>query len=701
MDQSSLSNALTFPGADRLRSVRQALQGEPAAWLFVAKAMLSMYLACGLAMALELPTPSMSMLTVLVVMNSQSGMVMAKSFYRITGTLLGVTASVVIVALFPQQPVLMLAAIALWSGMCAAGALMLRGFRGYTFVLGGYTVAMIVLPVVNNPAAIFDVAVHRFIEVLLGLGVTTLVFDGLFPNQLAGQVKKLAAGNLQYLLTEVRSGLSSQSSPRDQLHLDSARKAAGFDDLLANAVFEGPWLSSISRPLKRSNHYFMQTITRLQAFRRLQLRLQTRLPQAADSLRQLAVPILTRLNADCSDSSRLITDLQQLTPLLESQAGPLRQPLHEDARQAFDTGAALLKQMLKSLIRCLYTLSAARPSHNRRQLPRTRFTRVYDPVLVLITMARTSFVTFSVGLLWIASGWSSGATGLFIVVALSMMLAPLPNPVAAVRLAAAGHTVAPFIALICFSILPSLTTYPLLIIGTAPFLMTMLYIVTRPGWAGFAVPLNFGFMVALNIGHQPSTDYTFFFNEMFAAIAGVSLALGGFMLFPGVNGTPGQFRRFMGFLDDSVRMAATAPLPGLAERIESRNRDISVQMASQLPPGSEHTQPFLQRSLLTQEACYVLLALREDLISPDIAGPQKALISNLISVISRFWQEGDMSAAGHARLDVALALALQDLCHAATRQPLREHLYLLADVLDEQHSLAGRNPHQKEIAVAH
>lgn len=701
MDQSSLSNALTFPGADRLRSVRQALQGEPAAWLFVAKAMLSMYLACGLAMALELPSPSMSMLTVLVVMNSQSGMVMAKSFYRITGTLLGVTASVVIVALFPQQPVLMLTAIALWSGMCAAGALMLRGFRGYTFVLGGYTVAMIVLPVVNNPAAIFDVAVHRFIEVLLGLGVTTLVFDGLFPNQLAGQVKKRAAGNLQYLLTEVRSGLSSQSSPQDQLHLDSARKAAVFDDLLANAVFEGPWLSSISRPLKRSNHYFMQTITRLQAFRRLQLRLQTRLPQAADSLQQLAVPILTRLNADCHDSSRLITDLQQLTPALEHQTGPLRRSLDEDARQAFDTGAALLKQMLKSLIRCLYTLSTARPSHSRRQLPRTRFTRVYDPVLVLITMARTSFVTFSVGLLWIASGWSSGATGLFIVVALSMMLAPLPNPVAAVRLAAAGHTVAPFIALICFSILPSLTTYPLLIIGTAPFLMTMLYIVTRPGWAGFAVPLNFGFMVALNIGHQPGTDYTFFFNEMFAAIAGVSLALGGFMLFPGVNGTPGQFRRFMGFLDDSVRMAATAPLPGLAERIESRNRDISVQMASQLPPGSEHTQPFLQRSLLTQEACYVLLALREDLTSPDIAGPQKALISNLISVISRFWQEGDMSPAGHARLDVALALALQDLSHSAALQPLREHLYLLADVLDEQHSLAGRDPHQKEIAVAH
>ena len=93
-----------------------------------------MYITLALAMALELPSPSMALLTIPVVMNQQSGVIMAKSFFRILGTLLGATASITIVALFPQQPYLMLTAIALWTGICAAGALMNKGFRAYTYI---------------------------------------------------------------------------------------------------------------------------------------------------------------------------------------------------------------------------------------------------------------------------------------------------------------------------------------------------------------------------------------------------------------------------------------------------------------------------------------------------------------------------------------------------------------------------------------
>lgn len=699
MTTAQLTHRLRGNGTAWLQSVRDAMRGERGAWLFVAKAMLSMYLAVGLAMALELPSPSMSMLTVLVVMNSQSGMVMAKSFYRILGTLLGVSAAVMIVAAFPQQPVLMLAAIALWSGMCAAGAQIFKGFRGYTFVLSGYTVAMIVLPVVNTPEAIFEVAVHRFIEVLLGLAVTTLVFDGLFPVQLSAQVRALAQGNRQYLLEQVQHVLSAAGKPLPELHAESSRKAIGFEDLLNNAVFEGPWLSSISRPLKRSNHYFMQTLTRLQAFYRLQQRSAGQFPQVHSLLRQLSAPLPARLDSDSRDHALLVPDLQQIAAAIGQQKAVLRQQLPAAEQALFDTGAALLTQMLKSLIRCLHTLALARPAENSRRIPATRFSRTYDPVMVMLSMARTSLITFVVGLLWIASGWSSGATGMFIVVALSMMLAPLPNPLAAVRLAAAGHTVAPFLALLCFSILPSLTTFPLLVTGTAPFLLVMLYIVTRPGWAGFAVPLNFGFMVALNIGHSPATDYVYFFNEMLAAITGVALAASGFLLFPGVNGSHGQLRRFKGFLDDSVRLAATASLPHLAEHLESRNRDISVQMLTQLPPGSEQAAAFLRYALLVQETCYVLTALREDLNDAGTSNSQKQMIADVVQIIADHWQPGGISARGHTRLNTCLALALNDNgTEEAAANSVREHLYLLADVLDEQLSQAAQPSEETRVA---
>jgi len=694
-----LKNILPGRCADWWQTVADAMKGESAAWMFIFKALLSMYLTLALAMALELPSPSMALLTVPVVMNMQSGMIMAKSFHRVLGTLLGATASVVIVACFPQQPVLMLTAIALWTGLCAAGAVMNKGFRAYTFVLSGYTVAMIVLPIVNTPEAIFSVAVHRFLELLLGMAVTTLVFDGLFPVQLRTQVKNLSEGNLNYLLSELRRNLSDDGADAGGLQLESSRKAAGFEDLLNNAVFEGPWLSSISRPLKRSNHYFMQTVTRLQSFHRLQKRLQQQQSPVYEKLQQLKKALLNRLNQDCSDTTLLIKDLQHISSINDTLKNILRYSLPStDDRQAFDTGAVLLTQLRKSLIRCLHTLSVAKPEKNGRQIPKTRFHRTFDPVMVMMTMARTSIICFVSGLLWIASGWSSGATGMFIVVALNMMLAPLPNPLAAVKMAAIGHSTAPFIALGCFTILPLLTTFPMLVAGTLPFLIGMLYITTRPKLIGLGMPLLIGFIVALNLGYSASQDYEHFFNEMLGAIVGANLAAAGFLLFPGVNGTSGQYRRFMKFLDHSVHLAATAPLRGLAEHLESRNRDICVQMLSQLPADSRRAKRFVQRSLLTQEACYVLVSLREDLDDDRVSTQQKMLISDVIYVLDEYWNNGRINKAGHARLNMCLALAMQEQSSGKQPNTLREHLYLLADVLDEQLSQSRNDHKEKSLA---
>lgn len=673
-----------------LREALPQLRAERGAGVFVGKAMLSMYLALGLALLLQLPSPSTSMLTVLVVMNGQSGMVMAKSFYRILGTFVGVTAAVTIVALFPQQPLLMLAAIALWAGICAAGSLMQRGFRSYAFVLSGYTVAMIVLPVVNQPQAIFSVAVHRFIEVLLGLGVTTLVFDGLFPQQMAAQVKQLAISNKDYLLQEIRTVLAGQPQAPGPLHMVSSQKASGFEDLINTAMFEGPWLSQRSSALKRSNHDFMQTVTRLQAYQRLTRRLQQQPSEAASLLQQLAQPLWQRLQQDCSDSPRLLHDLQQLHDAIDNNRKQLAANAGQDTQQAFATGAALLYRVSRSLLRFLQALTVAR--HDvQATLPAPRFSRIYDPLSVAVSALRTSAVTFAVGLLWIASGWSSGATGMFIVVALSMMLSPLPNPVAAVRLAAAGHTVAPFIALLCFSILPSLTSFPLLIAGTAPFLMLMLYLVTVPGWAGFAIPLNFGFMVALNISHYASSDYGHFFNEMIATLFGVALVSAGFLLFPGINGSAGQRHRFLHQLDRSIRMAAHAPLPGLTEKLESRNRDISTQLAAQLPADSAAAEAFTAQAMRTQEACYVLLSLREDLTCAD-----QPRLQTLIDAVAQHWQDGTVTEHGHRLLNLLLADAFAAL--PADASAVREHLYLLTDVLDEQ--LSTQPAHSGDVIHA-
>ena len=131
--------------------VRALLREEGEVWLFVLRTLLAFFLTGWIAMRLSLPQPSTAMLTAIIVANRQSGMVLAKSFYRALGTLAGALAAFAIVAAFPQQRELFLLALALWIGLCAGGATLYRNFTAYAFVLGGYTAAIIAIPVINDP----------------------------------------------------------------------------------------------------------------------------------------------------------------------------------------------------------------------------------------------------------------------------------------------------------------------------------------------------------------------------------------------------------------------------------------------------------------------------------------------------------------------------------------------------------------------
>ena len=112
-------------------------------------------------MRLDLPQPRTAMTTVFIVMQPQSGMVLAKSFYRICGTLVGL-----VVMLVADQPVLAAArelfitATALWVGICTAGAARNRNFRSYGFVLAGYTAALIGIPAVAASRRRVPVGAH-------------------------------------------------------------------------------------------------------------------------------------------------------------------------------------------------------------------------------------------------------------------------------------------------------------------------------------------------------------------------------------------------------------------------------------------------------------------------------------------------------------------------------------------------------------
>jgi uncharacterized membrane protein len=110
--------------------------------IFAAKTTAAALIALLVSFTFNLDQPQWALLTVFIVAQPQSGMVLAKSFYRIIGTLVGAAVALLFVSLFAQERVLFLGALALWIGLCTFGSQYARNFTAYAFVLSGYTVAV-------------------------------------------------------------------------------------------------------------------------------------------------------------------------------------------------------------------------------------------------------------------------------------------------------------------------------------------------------------------------------------------------------------------------------------------------------------------------------------------------------------------------------------------------------------------------------
>src|SRR5260221_10809559 len=143
--------------------------------IFGVKTFAASLLALYLAFWAGLDDPRWSFLTVFVVSQPDSGLVLAKSFYRILGTMAGLIVSIALVFGLAQYGELFVAATAAWVCFCNFAARAVRNFASYGFQLAGYTVAIVGIPAALEPAAAYPLVVARCTEILLGIICAALV----------------------------------------------------------------------------------------------------------------------------------------------------------------------------------------------------------------------------------------------------------------------------------------------------------------------------------------------------------------------------------------------------------------------------------------------------------------------------------------------------------------------------------------------
>ncbi|MEG0879865.1 MAG: FUSC family protein, partial [Janthinobacterium sp.] len=249
-------------------------------WIYVGKTLIAAFCALWLAYRLGLDSPSTAMTTTIILALPSSGMVLEKSFYRLCGTLLGCTAALTLIGLFPQQPVLLFAGLALWVGLCTSGSALHRNAQSYVYVLAGYTACMIVLPAIEQPMQVFALAVTRVAEVGLGIICSAAVSSVLLPRHQGTQVMRTVQARYGKFLTFCQDVLQQKLTPAqvELTHLQFAADVAALELGRSAALFEVTskvsHVRAQNRKLHAFNATFMTALTTFYTFHRLFDRLQ-------------------------------------------------------------------------------------------------------------------------------------------------------------------------------------------------------------------------------------------------------------------------------------------------------------------------------------------------------------------------------------------------------------------------------------------
>ncbi|CAB3796807.1 FUSC family protein [Paraburkholderia fynbosensis] len=562
-------------------------------WVYMFKALAACFLALGIAMKLDLPQPRTAMTTVFIVMQPQSGMVFAKSFYRICGTLVGLVVMLALLGLFAQQPEMFIVSTAIWVGICTAGAARNRNFRSYGFVLAGYTAALIGIPASQHPDGAFLSALTRVAEVVIGI-ISAGAVSGLVLPQFAGlQMRSTVRARFSAFVEYVSATLAGRND-RAQIEATNARFIAdivGFEAARSVAVFEGPDSRMRGGRLARLNSEFMTASTRFHALHQLMNRLRASGTRGArDAIAALdpyfkeIAPLLAKSGEpvlSAADAAHAAAQLETYKAELPKRVRATRAELetHPGAPLLdFDTGAELLYRFIDDLHAYAATYASLAVDTHARERWIDRYEPKTNAIAAGVAGLRATIVMIVLGTFWIATAWPSGSTLTLNAAAVCALASSSPNPKRTVFQMAGGTVVATLMGMIAvFGVFPHIDGFVMLCAALTPFLLLGVFMTTRPLLAGYGVGYCIFFCFLAGPDNLMHYDPSAFMNDSMALVLSMLVSSIAFaVLLP--PSTPWLRNRLLVDLRRQVVLASGAGLRRVRSRFESGARDLMFQI---------------------------------------------------------------------------------------------------------------------------
>ncbi len=488
----------------------------------IAAAMLAMYLASRAG----LPRPFWALMTTYVVAHPLAGAVRSKAVYRFVGTLIGSTATVLLVPALSNAPELLTLVLALWVGLCLCISLFDRTPRSYVFMLAGYTAALIGFPSVQTPLVLFDTAVARVEEIGLGIFCATLVHSLVLPAGLAPTV----LGLLDRTLQDARKWLGDLLQPTgrkgdaDPKRLDDDRRRLAGDitqlRLLSTHVpFDTTHLRWTAGAIRAMQDRVAALTPALSAVEDRLLALEQAegalAPDVAAVLAQAAQWL--REEADASRAEHLQTLRRSIDAL---SATPQADNATAWGRALRIGLAGRLEELVDGWQACAQLrldidegLKGAAPLRRTAALGSRALHRDYG--MALLSALAAVIAICLCGAFWILTGWTMGSAATMMAAVFCCFFATMDDPVPAIHgfLKWTLWSI-PISAVYVLVLMPMVQDFGMLVLICAPlFLLLGLYL-PRPAYFMPAMAMIFGVAGTLALHDTASADLVSFINSM-------------------------------------------------------------------------------------------------------------------------------------------------------------------------------------------
>lgn len=483
-------------------------------------------LAYYIALSIGLERPSWAIITVYIVSQTSVGASLSRSLYRLAGTVVGAGATVLIVPAFVNMPIFCSVVLTSWITFCLYLSLLERTPRAYAFVLAGYTASLIGFPAVSDPGAIFNIAIVRVQEIMIGIFCAVLIHRYVMPTRISGLFNHKLSQTLHATRQQVADTLAGKTAA-----VSEPLKLALALQFLQGISHHIPYDFALTGPVRQARKAIHDRLARLLIVNcELHDRLKMMEAMPAD-LQALMVDMQAWLVCDDEEHRKSTAEaLKNRSMQLTEKHATLT---FEDTLRV--SLARYLTEAITLIQQCERFSEAIHHTKARRSLTEGNVVKGYvfhrDPLTAARTALGAFVIILSGCLVWIYSAWPDGSTAVSILGVCCTLFGSFDTPAPHIVKYSIGSFWGVLISLIySFALLPQVSDFPVLVAVLAPAYLFAGSLQARPPTTFMAMGITLTLPILCELGAQYSGDFAVAVNTAIALFAATGFAVIGMSL---------------------------------------------------------------------------------------------------------------------------------------------------------------------------